>query len=342
MPKSRDHRKGWAAIGVAVAVAIGSWLAVTLASHGVPPNFDSRIVPSAAIPPWNNWTCNPNNPSPAALDIPAANPTHSEAAGSVLTVTYEFRVTDYSKSLYATVLYLPTVKAILPTSPSGDLDLSVGGSTAKVSGGNWSSAHLLTATENLSSGVTFSSAKAYLTSSKLAVMADVASGALTLEFRWHWSFQPAGGGAVRSGAWTVPSANAISPFLPSVFYPAPRVTVTSTSPNPAASGTRFNLTVAGFVANTSFRMVLEYPNNGTEIQSIWENTSRVGSSFVTWLPLTYMSGTLLPAGSYLVHIHDVCEAIVYILPIKLTNSGPSWASTHVGSLIEGLCVLREL
>jgi len=287
-----------------------------------PSPVGSGLSVSASIPPWNNWTCNPNNPSPAALDVPAANPTRSEEAGSNLTVSYEFKVEGYVHADYGKTIYLPSVKAVLPTAPTGNLSLPLLAKTVRIATGNWSSPHLLSSSEKIGSNVTFSTAKAYLSSSKQAVMANATSGTLTLEFRWHWSFVPAGGGATRAGPWTIPSMNASSPYLPSIFYPAPYIGVLSTSPTPAPSGSQFNLTLDGFVANTSFRMVLEYPNNGTEIQSIWENTSRGAQKSTVWVPLAYRSGTPVLPASYLIHVHDVCEAIVVILPITVVADGP--------------------
>ena len=80
-----------------------------LVSPPVVPTGTSPFGIYASIPPWNNWTCNPNNPSPAALDIPAANPTNPEATGSLLTVSYEFRVVNYQHADYGITLYLPSV-----------------------------------------------------------------------------------------------------------------------------------------------------------------------------------------------------------------------------------------
>jgi len=269
-----------------------------------------RLTLSASIPPWNTWTCNPNNPSPAALNIPVPNPMYPRYPKASLTVTYEFKVVGYVKSDLGTTVYLPTTKAVLPTTPTGSLSLTLPAKNVTIAGNGWSSPTLLSGTTKLTYKENFSAASAYLTSSKYAVMANAVSGSLTLEFRWHWSFVPAKGGAAQNGTWSVPSRNATSPYLPSIFYPAPYVGIVSTTSSPAVAGTIFNVELTGTVANTSFRMVLEYPNNGTEIQSIWENSSVRATLFNANVPLSYRSGAPLPAGNYLIHVHDICEAIV--------------------------------
>ncbi len=287
------------------------------------PVAHSGLALSASIPPWNTGTCNPNNPSPGALDIPVQNPTLVMPSGATLTVTYEFQVVGYANSDLGTSVYLPATKAVLPTTPAGSLSLTLPAKHVTVAGNGWSTPTLLSGTKKLTSEEYFSAASAFLTTSKYAVMANATSGSLTLEFRWLWSFVPEKGGPVQSGAWSVPSKNATSPYLPSIFYPAPYVGVVSTTASPVAAGTIFNLELNGFVNSTSFRTVLEYPNNGTEIQSIWENTSAHATVFNATVPLSYRSGAPLPTGNYLIHIHDVCEAIVQMHPVAVINEGPA-------------------
>jgi len=280
-----------------------------------------RLTQSASIPPWNPWTCNPNNPSPAALNIPDQNPKIFRIPGATLQVAYEFKVVGYVKSDLGISVYLPTTKAVLPTTPTGSLSMTLPAKNVSIGGSGWSSPTLLSGSTKLTSKANFSAASAYLTTSKYAVMANAVSGSLTLEFRWHWGFVPANGGVVQNGTWTVPSKNATAPYLPSIFYPAPYVGVVSTTASPAVAGTIFSLELKGTVANTSFRLVLEYPNNGTEIQSIWENSSADVTLFNATVPLAYRSGAPVPAGNYMIHVHDVCEAIVQMHSVAVTDNG---------------------
>ncbi len=308
------HRKGsrcrifFGMTGVTAVLLVGILCVPSLIP--TTPTTQPRVALSASIPPWNTWTCNPNNPSPTALNIPAQNPKTFRITGATLTVTYEFKVLGYVKTDHGMTVYLPTAKAVLPTVPAGNLSLTLPGKNVTITGSSWTSPALLYGTTKLTSRANFSTASAYLTTSKYAVMANAHSGFLTLEFRWHWGFIPAMGGAAQNGSWSVPSMNATSPYLPSIFYPAPYVGIVSTTASPAVAGTVFNLKLNGTVANTSFRMVLEYPNNGSEIQSIWENSSVNSTLFNVTVPLSYRSGVPLPSGNYMIHVHDVCEAIV--------------------------------
>jgi hypothetical protein len=283
-----------------------------------PAPASSSLTTSAAIPPWNSWTCNPNNPSPAALDIPLANPAQFKGAGSVLTVAYEFKVLGYVRADLGVGLDFPTAKAVLPTALTGELTVTIPAKNVSVAGKGWSSPTLLNGSTKLAAKTTFAATDAYLTTAKYAVLADAASGTLTLEIRWHWSFELPKGGAPDVGPWSVPSNTSSGTYLPSIFFPAPFVGVLATSASPAPAGSNFTLELNGSVANTSFRLVLEYPNNGTEIQSIWENTTVGASEFNATVPLSLRNGSPVPAGKYLVHVHDVCEAIVRMISVTVT------------------------
>jgi hypothetical protein len=267
------------------------------------------------------------NPSPAALDIPVKNPGHGALAGSTIVATYEFKVVNYTRTDRNVLVYLPSAKAVLPLTASQSVTIFFLGKTVAISNGKWTSPDLFTQSTTLHSNVTFSSGtSAYLSTSKLAVMATASSGSLTVEFRWHWTVDPAGNQSARVGPWSVPSSTEKAPFLPSIFFPAPYVGVPSTSGSPAPSSTNFTLELNGTVANTSFRVVLEYPNNGTEIQSIWENSSPRSSVFNATVPLTYRDGSPIPAGNYLIHVHDVCEAIVHLNSVTVTASNGTGSS----------------
>jgi len=305
--------------GFTTLVLVGILLAPSLVP--TTPAGQPILAPSASIPPWNTWTCNPNNPSPAALNIPNPNPKVFRIPGATLVVTYEFKALGYVTTDLGVSVNLPTTKAVLPTTPTGSLSLTLPAKNVTIAGSGWSSPTLLSGATKLTSRENFSALSAYLTTSKHAVMANAVSGSLTLEFRWHWGFLPANGGAVQNGTWTVPSKNATSPYLPSIFYPAPYVGVVSTTPSPAVAGTMFNLELRGTVADTSFRLVLEYPNNGTEIQSIWENSSANATLFNATVPLTYRSGAPVPNATYMIHVHDICEAIVQMHSVVVTDNG---------------------
>jgi hypothetical protein len=313
------RRTAWIGLaGVTALFVIAILLVPSMAP--APTVANSRVTTSETIPPWNTWTCNPPNLSPTALSIPVANPSHSRSPGAVLGAAYEFKVENYHSYDNGIIVYLPSTQAIFPTTQGGKLLLAIAPANVTISSQWWTAPALLSGNMTLSTKATFSSSSAYLSSSKYAVMADVASGFLTLEFRWHWTVTSVIGGPVDKGPWSVPSLNATSDYLPSIFYPAPYVGVVSMTSSPAAAGTNFSLLLNAAVANTSFRMVLEYPNNGTEIQSDWENTTVGTTLFNSTVPLAYQGwAQLLPAGSYLIHVHDVCGAIVHMQSVTVIH-----------------------
>jgi hypothetical protein len=250
------------------------------------------------------------------LAIPAANLQRARAPGAVLGAAYELKVLNYTKADRGLVVYLPTGEAVFPAT-GGSIVVTIPAKNVTIAAKGWTSPALLAASKTLSTHFSPASSDAYLTTAKYAVMANATSGSVTLEFRWHWSITPKGG-ATSNGTWTVPSRSSTGAFLPSIFYPAPAVHLAGTS----FVGTTMTLELNGTVANTSFRVVLEYPNNGTEIQSIWENSSVGSTKFNATLPVTYRDGASLPNGTYLVHIHDVCEAIVHMVSVTVSGGVP--------------------
>jgi hypothetical protein len=311
---SAVRRMSVGALGVLAAFALAALL---LAPGSAPGVASAGLTTAASIPPWNTWTCNPNDASPAALSIPVANIGQARVAGTVIGATYEYQVLNYTPADRGTQVYLPTAEAVFPTA-NASLTVTISPRNLSLANGHWSLPVTLSASRTLTARETWGASSAYLSTEKYAVMANASSGSLTLAFRWHWSVTPVGG-ATKNGTWTVPSRIAPSGFLPSIFYPAPLVTLGAVS----FQGTTMTLPLGGTVANTSFRVVLEYPNNGTEIQSVWENTTLHATAFNATLSVTYRDGIALPNGSYLTHVHDVCEAIVHMHSVTVANGVPS-------------------
>jgi hypothetical protein len=304
----------------------GVLLAITLVATAVlAPGTVSPVAARSAglgtfetIPAWNTWACNPPSLSPAAISTPTSNLLQYRVTGAVLGAAYEFSVVNYTAADAGVTVDLPTAEAVFPTASGGPLTLTIGPKNVTIQGSGWSSPSLLTTSLTLGHLFSVGKGNAYLSTSKYAVMANVPSGALTLQVRWHWTILPALGGLAHNGTWSAPSLKGGAVHLPSIFYPAPLVSVVSTR----FTNTTMTMRLNGSVTNTSFRMVLEYPNNGTEIQSRWENTSATATQFNATLPVTYPDGAALPDGSYLVHVHDVCGAIVHMQSVTVLHGVP--------------------
>lgn len=279
--------------------------------------------------------CNPVSSAPASLYLPLPAPVQKIAPGGTVTAHVEAAVVNYTSAENGTRLSVPTLTASFPLAPSGKLSIVLPPATWTVSQAGWSASVSESKTKTLSGTTAFPAAgSAYLSSSLLAVMGSADYGSLQVAFRWQWTEVTSPGSAPISSAWTTPNATAVSPARPSLFEPAPYVGIVGTSPQPAPAGSNFSVTLSGAVANGSFRMVVEYPNNGTEISSIWESSPPGATSFNGSSPLSFRNGTPLPSGKYLVHVHDVCEALLRSLSLTVTSgSGAPFGGTAPASSV---------
>ncbi|MCI4360775.1 MAG: hypothetical protein L3J91_03655 [Thermoplasmata archaeon] len=300
---------------VVLAGLLSALLLLPLPAHGV------GIVGGGSFATTSGSGCNPSNSAPSSLYISLANPSGSVLAKGTVTVTLEVAALNSTPAPNGTLIYVPTAATTFPLQSSGSLSVSMPPKTLTLSGAGWAAAASESKSKTVSSATSFAkSSNAYLSTSRIAVMASADYGSLELEFRWNWSVQSSPLGTTTSSGWSVPSLVATSPNRPSIFEPAPYVAIASTSPQPAASGSNFSVDLTGAVANTSFRIVVEYPKNGTEITSTWEYTPVAATQFNATAPLTYPNSTPLPAGSYLLHVHDRCGAILHSVSLTVTGA----------------------
>jgi len=293
---------GFAMLALLVAGAIAGPTAAALPASGPGPQGS---------------VCNPSSPSPAAVAIPLPNPHRGLAAGGSIVTSYEITVENYTAALNGTVVTVPTMEGVFPLAAGGSTLAVTPPTTVRITGSGWSTP--VNHTKVVTSNLTFASgAKAFLTSQKIALMAPIAYGGISLGVRWQWTMVPPSG-PVRASGWSVPATTATSPYLPSIFYPAPWVGLVLPGGGSAAAGTNVTLALNGSVTNTTFRVVVEYPNNGTEISSVWE-PSGAAPTFNATASLRYGNGTPLAPGSYLLHVHDHCQAIVHSVSLKVTSS----------------------
>jgi len=315
--RSRRFGSGASTIGL-VALAAGL-LAVAVHPGAVPPVSAGAFVAAATSSP----VCNPASVSPSAVSIPAPNPTGSAQVNGTVVVAYEIAVLNYTTSLGKITVYMPSVFGSFALLPSGTLQAYIGPKVVNISSTGWTDANSTgtTTTKTLTAGVNFSTTgTARLSSQKIAVMAGASyAGSLTLEFRWQWALVAAPGGLPVYSAWTTPSTSAASPSLPSIFYPAPYVSLVGTGNWPAPIGSNYSVRLGGAVASTSFRMVLEWPSNGTEIRSTVENTTSGITVFPGWVLLSPSGAGQLGPGTYLIHVHDACGAITHSFSVGTTN-----------------------
>jgi PKD repeat protein len=270
-------------------------------------------VSAAADPATGSIPCNPANLAPSSLAIPLAGPTGSGGPNVSVGVAVEFAVATHAVPVRGLVVNIPSSFGIFPVGSGTPIKTYHGPTAVTLSGLNWTGP-LLTSSIGVPANATFStSSDAYLSTEKMAVMVNTGYGNLTIEVRWQWSLTV--GSTTTFSPWSVPSLNATSPYLPSIFYPAPTVLATSHSGPVVAIGQNYTDNLTGAVANTTFRLVLENLA-GNELNSVFVTTpSGTASTWTASLPVLDRDHYLVP-GDYLFHVHDVCNAIVSLESFK--------------------------
>jgi hypothetical protein len=147
-------------------------------------------------------------------------------------------------------------------------------------------------------------------------MANASYAAFHLKFQWRWSIQ-APGAAIVHGAWSPVITNRTDSGQPSTLYPAPLVIVRKSAAVDEPVGGKFWIDLGGNVSGTSFRFVIE-TTNGKEVRSSCTASASGATSYNDTQPLEYTNGTELPAGTYLIHIHNAGAAIVVFAKLKVT------------------------
>ncbi|MCI4330370.1 MAG: hypothetical protein L3K19_00785 [Thermoplasmata archaeon] len=292
-------------------------LAIGALSSGAGPLTPIPGSPPAPLPAGTGM-CGGSGHNPSALQIPGSDPSSNIRSGGSVAVTYSVAAANASNGVLPVTVYVPSVTAVFPTTPTGSLTLFTPSQTLTLNGVGWSSSVSVTHVKTLASAVTFSTSKpSWISTQRIAVMASASYGQLNVEFRWHWSETTSAGANRTNGSWSVPRANASPPELPSILLPAPYVPLLRTSGTNVAAGANFTAELGGAVDNTSFRVVVEFPTNGTEITSRWESTAAGATTFNATARMAYAGGGALPSGHYLVHIHDHCQAIVHSIPVSV-------------------------
>jgi hypothetical protein len=262
--------------------------------------------------------CSPAVPIPSAVLINLALPTKGVPAGGTVSYAYEFEVANYSSADANATVHVPTTYARFNVSSGpSPFSLQLGPQVANVTGAGWSAP--IGKTVTLSSALNFTmGGHADLSTANYAVMIAGAPANTTLEFRWGWTMDRNG---PTTSLWSSPTATPSGASYPSIFEVAPYVAVNATSNTTAVSGSSFQIELVGAVGQTYFKTALETPT-GQELRCQTDTNGKSTSCFVFSIALSYQNGSALPAGSYLIHVHDSLGAIVAGISITVTNA--SW------------------
>src|SRR5271157_211153 len=270
--------------------------------------------PLSLAPASTSLDCNKvGNPAPSALYIPTSEPAVNLSSGGRITGTMEFAVVNYTSSDIGISVYLPTVYFTFPLAPTGNFSMTISPQTLDITGPDWTNGAHTNHSATVATGLGFiSKGKDRLSTQKIAIQANVPYGTLTLEFRWMWKLtQP--NGTVVSSSWTTPKSTYTggSSTLPSIFFPAQYVQFITGPGNgqKVTIGTTYTALLGGPVAGKYF--FLEMENGAGKVVQAHAQTiaANVTTATVTIVILNY--DHYLAPGLELIHIHDVCGAILY-------------------------------
>lgn len=252
------------------------------------------------------------DPAPSSLYIPLPDPSVPLAPGGELALSLEFGVVNYTESDLGIELELPTVDFTFTLPANQTYTSSLSPRETNIDGAGWQSPAALNQSASPSGGLEFTSGgEARVSTQKIAVQAEATYGTLTLEFRWMWSLREPNGTELNS-SWTVPEQSyGGGSELPSIFFPAQYIEFLKGpgGGEKVTIGTTYSATLGGPVAGRYF--FLEMENGAGHVVQSHATTLPEGVSEgnVTISVLNY--DNYLPPGEYLVHIHDVCGAILY-------------------------------
>jgi hypothetical protein len=305
--------------GMAAAlVAASLFVLMALAPLAAP---SVRLVPAsvARLGSLDNEDCNAIGATAvSSLYVTQGEPHQNLSAGGTLKAYLEYQIENYSSRDASIRLYFPSTFFTFPMATGGNFSFAVGPGFVNVTGPGWQSPAFLAKSETPSSGIDFvSGGTARLSSQKLAIMATVSYGVMTVEFRWRWTMREPGMGHLITHAWSTPSnKSGKKGNLPSIFFPAPYVSYLGGTGASAYIGSNYTSELGGDVAGRLFFLEMEY-GGGSVVQDQGQTAPANATTFYVSIPILNYDGWLKPA-TMLVHIHDVCGALLYNKVVKVT------------------------
>jgi hypothetical protein len=247
--------------------------------------------------------------------------------GDHLAVTLEFGVVSHTVPVVGLMVHTPTVFVTFPLRGGGDFSLTLSNHTFNMTGSTWTS---LEYAKLVTTPAKFDLHKnATLSSQKLSMMADTPYGTLTLEWRWSWNVSSPNG-SYTQGAWTIPTSTSKSgQWLPSIFEPAPYVSLLSESPQNEWIGSNYTMNLGGDVAGRAFYIEFENSTGAVKAQTWLYDRATTNATFEGNITLVGWGSDFVSPGQYLVHIHDSCLAMLYSK--RVTMSYAPTALVHVAT-----------
>jgi hypothetical protein len=251
------------------------------------------------------------SPTPSAILQGIPVPSTNVTPGGNLSAMFQVEALNWTPADSNISVHFPSIFFDFPKASGGNEQLFLNNFSVLMNFSGWSNPSL-GATKNYTfpSGLQFlAHAKARIDSMKIAITATSDYGGITIEIRWHWTYTSAIFTTVTS-AWSVPTTQSNFPkSVPSIFWPAPYATFLNSSGATAVIGTNYTATLGGDVAGRTLFLEMEYPS-GSVVQSFPQTAPSNATTFTVLIPMENYDRYLFP-GTFLVHIHDACGALLY-------------------------------
>jgi hypothetical protein len=262
---------------------------------------------------------------PEALYITNQAPKIGVTTSDLLNVTYEWEIPTYHPWFGTTLIHIPSIVVNFTLIKNPNIVMLFPQRNETIAGPGWSNASLATDSKVLSSHFFFSSKLAYLSTQRIAVMANVSYGTFKLEFRWQWSVYKPNLNTTYVGNWSNSTEGVHHQDL---ITPAPLVFLSTSTVRTLALGSTFIAQITGLVANQGkWLLEMEYPNGSVTTQQNDWGPNGTATYFNASLPMETYTGRLTP-GMYLVHVHTPHGGIVFSITVHLF--APTTAVVNVG------------
>jgi hypothetical protein len=274
--------------------------------------------PHSALPPSDaglQTFGKPFTPS-GALHIPLSGPVLNLVQGDRVNVTYEYEAVTYNSSFSGMTLRFPTVDGVFTQPGGGLVFIPVLDREATLSHAGFSNGSTTKVSEVMTGNFTLNpNVQPFLTTLKLAIMANATYGTLQLAIRWDYSIWVKANDTTFSSGW---SRFGNGGGQESSVIPAALVTIVRQTPEYTTVGSRFTAELTGMVSGASYWVEVENPFTGISISKLWDNASVGVTTYNVSILLQGGRGSMA-AGPWLVHIHDSYKQILYSLPVYLTD-----------------------
>jgi len=252
--------------------------------------------------------------------VPAAKPFTPPGALHIPVVGGEM---NNQASWKGMVLRMPTIFGTFTQTNGNLLFIPVLDRMLTLNGPNYSNGTGTSASEILTKSYTLDpTVQPFLTTLKLAVMANATYGTLRIAFRWEYTMWSPANGTVVHSQWSTFGNHG---GQESTVTPAELALLGPTSPEYTTVGSLFYANLIGMVSGQKYWVEVEDPFTGISVEETWRYAPTNITDYKVTILLQDGHG-IMAAAPWLVHIHDQYGDILYSVPVYLSD--PSTAAIY--------------